>query len=117
MANRDRAGALRVGDPGDRGVLVDGKWIAGGADRDDVPDVLPRIHEPIGARGPVWDDDTARIRGIVDLHLDQICGAVRRNRDAIVELGSGVLEREEKYERSEERRVGKECRSRWSPYH
>ena len=23
----------------------------------------------------------------------------------------------EKYNRSEERRVGKECRSRWSPYH
>src|SRR2546425_12249039 len=23
----------------------------------------------------------------------------------------------EKFERSEERRVGKECRSRWSPYH
>ena len=23
----------------------------------------------------------------------------------------------EKYKRSEERRVGKECRSRWSPYH
>ena len=23
----------------------------------------------------------------------------------------------EKYVRSEERRVGKECRSRWSPYH
>ena len=22
-----------------------------------------------------------------------------------------------KYDRSEERRVGKECRSRWSPYH
>ena len=22
-----------------------------------------------------------------------------------------------RYERSEERRVGKECRSRWSPYH
>src|ERR1043166_9643379 len=30
-----------------------------------------------------------------------------------------VLEEAEKYEsfRSEERRVGKECRSRWSPYH
>ena len=31
------------------------------------------------------------------------------------------LNAEEKYEayrdRSEERRVGKECRSRWSPYH
>ena len=25
--------------------------------------------------------------------------------------------RKEKGERSEERRVGKECRSRWSPYH
>ena len=24
---------------------------------------------------------------------------------------------EAEYERSEERRVGKECRSRWSPYH
>ena len=24
---------------------------------------------------------------------------------------------EEGYKRSEERRVGKECRSRWSPYH
>ena len=23
----------------------------------------------------------------------------------------------DEYERSEERRVGKECRSRWSPYH
>ena len=23
----------------------------------------------------------------------------------------------DKYKRSEERRVGKECRSRWSPYH
>ena len=25
--------------------------------------------------------------------------------------------RKQKKERSEERRVGKECRSRWSPYH
>src|SRR2546429_9323940 len=31
-----------------------------------------------------------------------------RNVDHVVELGD---------ERSEERRVGKECRSRWSPYH
>src|SRR5256885_9953848 len=27
------------------------------------------------------------------------------------------LERREQQDRSEERRVGKECRSRWSPYH
>ena len=30
-----------------------------------------------------------------------------------VRIVSGVIEKE----RSEERRVGKECRSRWSPYH
>ena len=28
-----------------------------------------------------------------------------------------LQELEKYYERSEERRVGKECRSRWSPYH
>src|SRR2546427_10083470 len=32
-----------------------------------------------------------------------------------VKLGAGGLVRA--YTRSEERRVGKECRSRWSPYH
>ena len=31
--------------------------------------------------------------------------------------GKGVLKAVENINRSEERRVGKECRSRWSPYH
>ena len=31
--------------------------------------------------------------------------------------GVGVGHRHVKLTRSEERRVGKECRSRWSPYH
>jgi len=32
--------------------------------------------------------------------------------------GDGFVDfRNELYDRSEERRVGKECRSRWSPYH
>src|SRR5256886_3180445 len=40
---------------------------------------------------------------------------VKSNRSAI---GARVLVRYEgKKQRSEERRVGKECRSRWSPYH
>ena len=34
------------------------------------------------------------------------------NMSAILESGSAKYHR-----RSEERRVGKECRSRWSPYH
>ena len=32
-------------------------------------------------------------------------------------FGEAVMESEENLKRSEERRVGKECRSRWSPYH
>ena len=32
-------------------------------------------------------------------------------------LSSLRLQKERKHMRSEERRVGKECRSRWSPYH
>ena len=42
--------------------------------------------------------------------------------DAIAEMSvmdvvALVEAMEEKFGRSEERRVGKECRSRWSPYH
>src|SRR4030042_6342596 len=32
-------------------------------------------------------------------------------------LGHGELSLHDLFQRSEERRVGKECRSRWSPYH
>ena len=41
-------------------------------------------------------------------HKDR--GALKEVMDALVADGSVEL-------RSEERRVGKECRSRWSPYH
>ena len=42
--------------------------------------------------------------------LKAISGELEPNKGT-VELGPGEAER------SEERRVGKECRSRWSPYH
>ena len=48
---------------------------------------------------------------IVGLALDEIDNAKYRNP---FELNKVVKER---MPRSEERRVGKECRSRWSPYH
>ena len=39
-------------------------------------------------------------------------------REQILKLRMKVLKVEqERMDRSEERRVGKECRSRWSPYH
>ena len=37
--------------------------------------------------------------------------------DLLQETSLKALDNEDKYTRSEERRVGKECRSRWSPYH
>ena len=36
----------------------------------------------------------------------------------LIRLANGIVETQTQAgERSEERRVGKECRSRWSPYH
>src|SRR5258705_9392184 len=35
----------------------------------------------------------------------------------VVDVDDGVARRMHHHKRSEERRVGKECRSRWSPYH
>src|SRR2546430_10370227 len=40
-------------------------------------------------------------------------GSLRPGRDGLPQHGTARLNEE----RSEERRVGKECRSRWSPYH
>ena len=37
--------------------------------------------------------------------------------DPITKGHLDIIERAAKIFRSEERRVGKECRSRWSPYH
>src|ERR1035437_1462215 len=48
--------------------------------------------------------------------------AVHSLKDVPMHLPEGFVlaaigEREDPHDRSEERRVGKECRSRWSPYH
>src|SRR6266545_7042597 len=43
--------------------------------------------------------------------------ARRRGRDDGAERAPGETGRINREPRSEERRVGKECRSRWSPYH
>src|SRR5256886_12762179 len=46
-------------------------------------------------------------------------GLARRHAEEIPQLGidEKAFRKGHKYLRSEERRVGKECRSRWSPYH
>src|SRR5256885_15764176 len=50
------------------------------------------------------------------LHVGRVClGDVARGVDLVVHGQHGALVA--RLGRSEERRVGKECRSRWSPYH
>ena len=54
------------------------------------------------------------MRWVVALVLVAACG---RGADVIVVGSKNFTEQRILGERSEERRVGKECRSRWSPYH
>ena len=49
-------------------------------------------------------------------HMARIAG-VDLPRDKRVEIGLTYIYGIGRTSRSEERRVGKECRSRWSPYH
>src|ERR1041385_8879379 len=48
---------------------------------------------------------------------DEADGALRANNSAVQEELNRILKNDKGDVRSEERRVGKECRSRWSPYH
>ena len=53
----------------------------------------------------------------VGLPLETVSVKIERCwNEAFIALGSNMGDKK-KYIRSEERRVGKECRSRWSPYH
>ena len=50
--------------------------------------------------------------------VDNLINSSRKSIDRVEELtGKKITFYEEDLLRSEERRVGKECRSRWSPYH
>ena len=64
--------------------------------------------------------DKSQINNLT-LLLKQLDKEEQKNRKVsrkkqIIKIRSEINEKEMK-ERSEERRVGKECRSRWSPYH
>ena len=51
---------------------------------------------------------TQEVRQVIELSESTLYPVLRRlQKDECLEV----------YDRSEERRVGKECRSRWSPYH
>ena len=60
---------------------------------------------------------------IVELVADSVIAAAEsegfalRDQDVVAVTEAVVARAQGNYARSEERRVGKECRSRWSPYH
>ena len=58
---------------------------------------------------------TAQGRMIADLWVYELGDVILLR--VLRDVKSTVLERLDQFVRSEERRVGKECRSRWSPYH
>src|SRR3712207_9275564 len=61
--------------------------------------------------GPAGDKRSVAEGRRPEAHRDEV-GQVTSER-----LGEGVEDEDRRPKRSEERRVGKECRSRWSPYH
>ena len=53
------------------------------------------------------------LRGMTQKYLGQVVGFPEKTAD----IRMAQYESGSRTPRSEERRVGKECRSRWSPYH
>src|SRR2546427_10811309 len=74
-------------------------------DVDDLPAALPE-HDPHGRARDEEDAREIHREDALPLLVADLPREPRAARDA------GVV-----HHRSEERRVGKECRSRWSPYH
>src|SRR5258706_7851170 len=66
----------------------------------------PEVHELWKIATRVRGNDGQRPRGLK--HIPNVCVVVTANFD---------VHKPRVLQRSEERRVGKECRSRWSPYH
>ena len=64
-----------------------------------------------GPPGPTIIDPAPVLR----IHLDSLEPAGSSHSLALITVASPPFGRRKR--RSEERRVGKECRSRWSPYH
>ena len=65
-----------------------------------------------------------RFRGFYPVVIDVETAGFNAKTDALLEIAAITLKMDEQgwlmpdtTLRSEERRVGKECRSRWSPYH
>ena len=83
----------------------------------ELPNTKVELIAPLGCQSPL----TAFLERNPFGGIHHICyevADIMASRDTLIREGARVLgDGEPKIGRSEERRVGKECRSRWSPYH
>ena len=77
---------------------------------DDVCDYLPSPQDRVSTASSLDDEHPVELTGCIDDPLVMMAFKVEDGR-------YGQLTYVRVRSRSEERRVGKECRSRWSPYH
>ena len=70
--------------------------------------------KPVGKVLPLAEQLVATLGELPDVKKISYCGSLKRMRESIGDIDLLVAASKS---RSEERRVGKECRSRWSPYH
>ena len=66
---------------------------------------------------PIYDQIASQIKNLIISGQLAQGDSLPSMRLLAQELRISVITTKRAYERSEERRVGKECRSRWSPYH
>ena len=100
--------------------------IAGKVNDKDIDETAIKNSELIFLEGYLWDEGEPKAAFDKAMNLsrktamslsDQFC--VDRHKKSFLDLVKNKLDIvfANEQERSEERRVGKECRSRWSPYH
>ena len=57
------------------------------------------------------------VLALTNSQMNRMTKAYRDGKGVTIKMSKRQVVHNMKNERSEERRVGKECRSRWSPYH
>ena len=103
--------SLRIEDPGVRALFTEAarfqSWL-------DVEAALARAQAELGVIPAAAAGEIVRKAHLSFLDLGAVREGLARTGHPLVPL---VWELDRACEGSEERRVGKECRSRWSPYH
>ena len=66
---------------------------------------------------PIYEQITSQIKAMIMSGELKTGEPIPSMRALAKSIHVSVITVQKAYERSEERRVGKECRSRWSPYH